>query len=199
MEVQEAVARISEIHAQLIKSEVFRGYRSWPMGATGALAVLAAALQTTIWPPASRTDFAVFWLLVAGVAGLVCCGDLAHGYLRATSASARRRTRYALGQFAPALVAGVVTTACLLESAPDLLPGLWCLFFALGLFSSRLHLPRQVGWVALWYLVAGTVLLWNLSGVPSPWGMGFSFGGGQLALAFVFLTRIERQEHGCSR
>ena len=45
------------------------------------------------------------------------------------------------------------------EFETELLPGVWALFHALGLFASRLHLPRAVGWVGLWYLAAGGWLL----------------------------------------
>ena len=58
----------------------------------------------------------------------------------------------ALGQFLPAVVVGTMVTAALVSS-PDtaaLLPGLWALVYALGLFSSRLHLPRAVGWADRW-------------------------------------------------
>ena len=198
MEVHDAASRLSEIHAQLLKSEVFRGYRSWPMLSSGLLALLGAVLQATVIPPASAHELALFWLAVAAVAGSICFGDLAFGYQASKSASDRRRTRNALGQFLPSLMAGIVVSVLLLDSAPQLLPGLWSLFFALALFSSRLHLPRQIGWVALWYLFAGSVLLSQAGSLPTAWGMGLCFGLGQLALAWVFYSSIERRHDDCA-
>ncbi|MHC5211054.1 MAG: hypothetical protein ACYTG2_10085 [Planctomycetota bacterium] len=198
IEVDEAVSRISEIHAQLLKSELFRGYRSWPMATTGVIGLVAALVQSTIWTPASGTAFVVFWLVIASICVSICLADLAYGYLQATSSTDRGRTRSAVSQFLPPLVAGAIATACLIDAAPQLLPGLWALFYSLGLFSSRLHLPRAVGWVGMWYLASGTALLWGAADVGSPWGMGLCFGVGQLALAWVFQTPVERGSHDVS-
>jgi hypothetical protein len=199
MELNEAVSRISEIHAQLLKSEVFRGYRSWPVAMTGLIGLCAALLQSLIWEPTTGTDFAVFWLIVAAVCISICFADLVHGYCTATSSADRGRTRSAVVQFLPALIAGAIATACLIETAPRLLPGIWAMFYSLGLFSSRLHLPRAVGWVALWYLLSGGLMLAVAPELDSPWGMGLCFGLGQLALAWVFYSRIERRIDGFAR
>jgi hypothetical protein len=199
MELNEAVSRISDIHAQLLKSEVFRGYRSWPVATTGLIGLCAAFLQSVVWVPATGTECAVFWVVVAGVCVSICFADLAHGYRHATSSAGRGRARSAVVQFLPPLLGGAIVTACLIETAPRLLPGLWALFYSLGLFSSRLHLPKAVGWVALWYLSVGSLMLWSASEIGSPWGMGLCFGLGQLALAWVLYTRIERAVDGVSR
>ena len=44
MELQKAISQISEIHAQVLRSEVFRGYRAVPMAITGGLAIAVAAI-----------------------------------------------------------------------------------------------------------------------------------------------------------
>jgi len=193
MELNEAVSRISEIHAQLLKSEVFRGYRSWPVAMTGLIGLCAALLQPVVWSPRTGTEFAVYWVVVASVCISICCADLVYGYCAATSSADRGRTRSAVVQFVPAWLAGAIATACLIETSPRLLPGLWAMFYALGLFSSRLHLPKAVGWVALWYLTSGGLMLSAAHEFVSPWGMGLCFGVGQLALAWVFYSRIERR------
>jgi hypothetical protein len=164
--------------------------------AIGLIGLSAALVQDTLWAPASGTGFAVFWLVVAGVCVSICMADLAYGYLQATSSTDRGRTRSAVTQCLPPLVAGAIATACLIEAAPELLPGLWAVFYSLGLFSSRLHLPKAVGWVGVWYLASGTVMLWGAADVGSPWSMGLCFGAGQLALAWVFHTPVERGSHG---
>ena len=199
MELNEAVSRISEIHAQLLKSEVFRGYRSWPVATTGLIGLCAAFLQSVVWVPATGTEYGIFWLIVASVCVSICFADLAYGYWHATSSADRRRTRSAVVQLLPPLFGGAIATACMIETAPRLLPGLWALFYSLGLFSSRLHLPRAVGWVALWYLSVGSLMLWSADEIGSPWGMGLCFGLGQLALAWVFYTRIERRVDGIAQ
>ena len=195
MEVNEAVSRISEIHAHLLKSELFRGYRPWPTAMTGAIAGIAAAVQATVLPAANAHEFALFWLVGGAACASLCFGDVARNYLRA-SPGERRRTLVALGQFAPTVVVGVIVSAMLIDRGPQYLPGLWSLLYALGLFSSRLHLPRSVGWVGLWFLATGTLLAVSGDAWRTPWSMGISFGCGQVALAAVFLHSIERSDRG---
>ena len=75
------------------------------------------------------------------------------------------------------------------------LPGLWAVLFSLGVFASRPYLPRIIGWVALYYLVAGTVLLAMAADSTSlsPWGMGLTFGLGQIASGIVLYWNLERK------
>lgn len=201
MRLQDAMSQISEIHDHLLKAEVFRGYRSWPMAATGVLAIAAAVLQSTWLVPADAIDFVLHWLVVAGFSAAVLSLDLAAGLLGDQRASQRRRTLRAVLQFAPALAAGGIVTVTLLRRGAFgacLLPGLWALVYALGLFASRLHLPRAAGWVAAWFLCAATFLLADAGSgsSPSPWAMGVPFGAGQLALAWVFHSNLERSRRG---
>lgn len=116
MRIEQALEQISAIHAQVLRSEVYRGYRARSAALTSLL-VLAAAV----------------------------------------------------------------------------LPGLWAAVFGLGVFASRPYLPRAVGWVALYYLLAGVVLLiLARPGVPSPWSVGLTFGFGQAAAAVVLWFHLER-------
>jgi hypothetical protein len=43
MELQRAITQISEIHAQVLRNELFRGYRAVPVAITSGLALVAAA------------------------------------------------------------------------------------------------------------------------------------------------------------
>ena len=63
-----------------------------------------------------------------------------------------------------------------------------------GVFASRPYLPRAIGWVALYYLIAGTVLLAKSADLasPSPWGMGVTFGFGQTVAGIVLYWDLER-------
>jgi hypothetical protein len=104
-----------------------------------------------------------------------------------------------LAQFLPALVAGASVSGTVVRINPALivaLPGLWSLFFGLGIFASRPYLPRASGWVALFYFGCGITLLWlSPTGVPhSPWSVGGTFGAGQLLAALVLYLNRERDE-----
>jgi hypothetical protein len=197
MELQRALSQISEIHAQVLRSEVFRGYRAVPMAITAALAVLAAGVQATWLRPLDVGAFAAWWLGVCGLCAVVCGVDLCLR-LRVED-GVRGRLAPVLAQFLPSLIAGAAVTAVLLSSEPAAagrLPGWWALLFGLGVCSSRPYLHRAVGWVGAFYVAAGVLLL-ALSapdGVPSPWTMGATFGAGQAALAAVLYWHVERRE-----
>ena len=75
---------------------------------------------------------------------------------------AKEMTHAAVEQFLPAIVAGVLLTAVLVEAAPQsvwMLPGLWEVIFSLGIFASCRFLPRPMFAVGLWYLAAGLACL----------------------------------------
>ena len=60
MELREALQQISDIRQQMAQSEVFRGYRSLTVGASGVLGLLAAAVQTR-WVADPATDLERYW------------------------------------------------------------------------------------------------------------------------------------------
>ena len=105
-----------------------------------------------------------------------------------------------VGQFLPALVAGAMVTGALVRLSPALaalLPGLWALFFGVGIFAARPYVPRASGWVALYYWTAGLLLLWVSHGADmlSPVGgrrhvRGRTMPGGGRAL-LESRTRLE--------
>ena len=50
MDLTNALDRIEEIHAQIAKGEVFRGYRPVPVAVAGAVGLLAGWLQPRVLP-----------------------------------------------------------------------------------------------------------------------------------------------------
>ncbi len=201
MELNKALAQISEIHAQVLKSEIFSGYRAITMASTGALALGAAGLQQSLMPAESMTRFILYWLLVACAGAFVCGADIFFRSMQQERASLRRRSILVVAQVLPALLVGAVISVILVQKHPSmlgLLPGLWCLLFALSILSSRLQLPKTIGWVAAYYVLAGIYLLWiaSPSAIPSPWCMGMTFGFGQLAMALVIQMNLPRRELG---
>jgi hypothetical protein len=205
MKFGEALSRISEIHDQLAKGEVYRGLRSVPIGLSAACGFLGVAVEGWVLPLASSVETVLFWCVVAAVSGVVGSSELLYSYLFVDDPYARRRTRRVVGQFVPSLAAGAaITWPALQESAAlvPFLPGAWALLFGLGVFASRPYLPRAVGWVGLYYLAAGA---WFLSrtgdatlaveGVRlAGWEVGGTFGCGQAALAVVLYWNLERRE-----
>jgi hypothetical protein len=197
MQLNKALEQISEIHAQVLKAEVFRGYRAATMSITAGVALGAAALQAGGFHASTAEDFVVFWVGVALLCAAICGVDIFRGTLQQVHRGQRWRTVLVVAQSVPALLVGAVVTAILLQRAGSaaMLPGLWSMLFALGIWSSRPYLPKAIGLVALFYVLAGTWLLAGARGthVPSPWEMGLTFGVGQSALALVLYLNIERR------
>jgi hypothetical protein len=192
-----ALDQIEEIHRQIAKGEVYRGYRSVPVALSGVIGLVAAGLQPAALGPADPVGFALYWTAVAAAAAFVGSSEIIYNYVVHEDATGRRKTRRVVGQFLPSLVGGAAMTVCftrLSAALVPLLPGLWAICFGIGIFASRPYLPRASGWIALFYYAAGFTLLWTARG-PEPltgWWVGGTFGVGQLLAAVVLWWNLER-------
>ncbi|MBI2192726.1 MAG: hypothetical protein HYU36_12155 [Planctomycetes bacterium] len=199
MELNKALNQLAEIHRHLAKSEVYRGYRSFPVALTGVFALFGGALQAYALDIQSPTQFVLFWSTIA-VASLLPVGvEVLIDYLQRSTPVARRLTRRVIGQLLPSITVGAVVTASITVLHPGfipLLPGLWALLISLGIFASRPYLPRAIGWVGLFYFFAGLVLLVRDSAqpIPGPRGMAIVFGIGQNLAAVVLYWNLERKD-----
>lgn len=195
MELRRALAQVAEIQDQLTRTEVYRGYRSIPVAASGIIGLAAAALQPADLD-AEPLWFVVYWVAVAAGAGLVGTSEIAYNYVVHDHSLARQRTRRVIGQLLPSLVGAAIITGCLVHLSPALvriLPGIWAICFGLGIFASRPFIVRASGWVALYFYAAGVVLLWTARepGTLSGWSVGGVFGVGQLLTAAVLYWNLE--------
>ncbi|MEZ5319774.1 MAG: hypothetical protein R2752_20400 [Vicinamibacterales bacterium] len=199
-EVTRALEQIEAIHDHLARGHIYRGWRPVPVAASGLVGLGAAAWQPAVQSAPDANAFAMFWLVAAAVAMAIGCAEIVWHYAWRARAVDRRQTRFVLGQFLPALVAGLVASFALLsQPAPlvGLLPGLWALLFGVGIFAASPCLPRGSRGVALFYWTAGVGLLVAATGtrVPSPWSVGLTFGLGQLLAAAVLAVGRERTRH----
>jgi hypothetical protein len=197
-DVGRALKQIAEIHEQLAKGEVYRGWRPVPVALSGVVGLAAATWQSTAMGSLEPWGFTLYWLAVAAVAILVGCAEIAWHYLLRSTETERRQSRQVIGQFLPALVAGAIATVAVMRLSPALvalLPGLWALFFGVGVFAARPYVPRQSIWVALYYWTTGLGLLWFAQGADqiSPWTVGGTFGVGQLVAAATLYWNLERR------
>jgi hypothetical protein len=201
MDLSRALGQLADIHQQIAKSEIYRGYRSLPIAASGLIGLVAAWAQTPALGASDPIGFVLYWATIAGCAGFVGASEIIYNYVVHDDRIARRRTRQVVGQFLPSLLAGVAITISFVHLSAalvPLLPGLWAICFGIGTFASRPYLPRASGWVALFYYAAGMVLLWLARG-PEPlsgWWVGGTFGTGQLLAALVLYWNLEREEGG---
>ncbi len=203
MQIDTALEQISEIHEHLAKSQIYRGYRTVPVVVSGILAIVAAGVQPFIVSGVDPRSYVLYWTLVAVVAFFIAGGSIIRGYLLEDDPHVRKRTRAVTGQLAPSLAVGVIVTLAFLlaeeQSLVSFLPGIWALLYGLGLFSSKPFLPRMVGWVAVFYILCGCVLLRRAVGLApgslSPWATGIPFGVGQLLGGLILYWKLERKRH----
>ncbi len=203
MELQDALAQLSEIRLHVARTEPFRGYRAATAAFSAVVAVVTAAVQAVIVPdPAAHSQaYLLLWIVAAIFCVAVTALEMVVRCRRSMSPTAGRMTWLAVEQFLPCTIAGAVLTFVLAVAAPDsiwMLPGLWGMLFSLGIFASSRLLPRPVIWVAWYYLTCGALSLAFAQGVHvfSPWAMGVAFGGGQFLTAVVLYFTLERQHDG---
>jgi type IV secretory pathway TrbD component len=198
MDVNNAISQISEINRYLAKSELFYGYKPGIVMSVGIVAFIMAAVQTWLIVPASDMIFLIQWFIAGSVISIIIFGNILFNYLKSKSNFEIQQMSRVFLQFVPSLAAGFIITSVLFfldNSAIKYLPGLWAILFSLGIFSMRPYLPRMVGYVALFYLIAGGIMLclanYDLS--FSPWCMGATFGTGHLFAALILKLNIERK------
>jgi hypothetical protein len=191
-DLHKALAEIHLIRGQLARNAEFRGYGPATLAATGALALLAAAVQGH-WlrdPGHEIAPYLTIWMATAAVSLFIISIETVVRARRVHSGLAMEMIHSALEQFLPPIVAGLLLTVVIAGCAQQslwMLPGLWQLLFSMGVFASCRFLPRQMFAVGVWYLAAGLTCLALGGGTRafSPWAMGLPFGIGQLLVATV--------------
>jgi hypothetical protein len=197
MDLSRALGQLADIHQQIAKGEIYRGYRSVPVAASGLIGLAAAWAQPPALGSSDPVGFVLYWTVIATCAGFVGASEIIYNYVVHDDRAARRQTTRVVGQFLPSVLAGAIITASFVHLSAalvPLLPGLWAICFGIGIFASRPYLPRASGWVALLYYAAGVALLWIARG-PEPlrgWWVGGTFGAGQLMAALVLYWNLER-------
>src|SRR5262249_13935785 len=140
MELRDALTQISEIRRQMARTEVFRGYRSMPVAFSGLLALVAGAIQATwvVDPAEQMSAYLALWVAAAIVSAIGAGTEMTLRARQSSSPWRREITWLAVEQFLPCLVAGGLLTFVLARYAPEslwMLPGLWQIFFSLGIFA----------------------------------------------------------------
>ena len=201
MELREALSHIAEIRARVAVMEGFRGYRAFPVGVSGVLAVVVAAVQPALVPtPADDLPrYLALWLTTAFAGATAAASGIWWRWRTVDQPLSQQLTRLAVSQFLPCLAAGAMVTLVIARHAPEvgwMLPGLWQVLFSLGVFASCRLLPRPILGVAVFYLACGSLNLaaHSTSSSFSPWGMAVPFGLGQLATAGILYWHLERHD-----
>src|SRR3970040_1207570 len=90
MDVSRALAQIADIHQQMAKGEVYRGYRSLPVAASGVMGMVAAWAQPQGLGVRDPVGFVIYWTAIAACAGVVGTSEIVYHYLVHEDAAARR-------------------------------------------------------------------------------------------------------------
>lgn len=189
-DLNRALADIADIRSQMAAGTVFQGFGPAVIAASGILALGTMSAQW-IWPQAfasSQGAMLFLWVAVAVVSFLMIAFETRARSRRIHGGLADEMVQNMLLQFMPIGFAGTAIGAVILLFTPSdlwLLPGLWQLLVALGLFASQKALPQQIMIAAAWYFIAGVVVLiiGAKSGMVNPLMMGVPFTIGQLLLA----------------
>ncbi len=161
-DLYKALAQIHAIRDQLARGSEFRGYGPETVAATGVLAGAAALFQSAVLkdPQTHIEQFLIIWISTAALAVLVSGYQTITRTRRVHTGLVRQMISSALESFAPAVAAGMLVTVVLARTSPQelwLLPGLWQIFYALGLFASCRFVPRPMLAVGLWFLATGAL------------------------------------------
>jgi hypothetical protein len=192
-DLNKALVEISSIRRQLAHSTEFRGYGPATLAATGVFAILAAAVQAICLPDPSKhiPAYLAIWISTAVLSAALIGVQTVTRTHRMHSGMADEMIHMAVEQFLPAAGAGALLTFVLVVAVPSaawMLPGLWQIIFALGVFSSCRFLPRSMPVAGAWYLLSGlTCILLAGNRALSPWTMAVAFGAGQLLVAAILL------------
>jgi hypothetical protein len=193
MEVRQALADLAEVRGRLATVQRFDGYSGPAAIASGIVAIGAGIAQAVLAPepqsPADRLLYLWIWLACLGCALAINYGAILVWRARNRGAQAKIQIRTVGMSILPAIAAGGVMTLALVQRGlTDLLPGLWCATYALGLFASRAMVPRDVVIVAIAFGAVGAVLLLSTHIHPLAWWiMPTAFGLGQVAIGIIVL------------
>jgi hypothetical protein len=200
MELREALLQIAEIRQQMAKGDVFRGYRSAPVALSGLVALAAAIVQSVLvgQPAHEPAVYLGLWIIAAAVSIAGVAIEMTWRLNLVRDRTHFVVARLAVEQFLPSIMAGALVTTVIARYAPEhfaLLPGLWQIFFGLGIFASARLLPKLIFLIGAFYFVCGVVVLMLApSGLSlSPWCMGLPFGAGQLLASGILYWTLERR------
>jgi hypothetical protein len=203
MEFQQALADLAEVRGRLATEQRFDGYSGWAAISSGIVALVAGGAQRVLDPhpvTTPETNFYLFvWLSCLGIALGINYGAILAWRARHRDSQSLAQMRTVGWSILPAVAAGgVITAALIMRGLLNLLPGMWCAAYALGLFASRNMVPRNVVYIAVAFgLFASLLLLVPQIDALAWWVMPTAFGGGQIAIGAIVRSRSddERSEH----
>ena len=198
MEVSRALADLEEVRTRLAAVQRFRGLSGGAAFASGVAALGSGFIQASTVPyPVSAAEgarYVAIWIACLACSLLVNYGAIVLWLVRHWSVRSRVELRTVGMTILPSVVAGgLISAALVLRGELGLLPGVWCLCYALGLISSRAMAPPGIGWIAALFAAGGAALLFAPgNNALAWWVMPATFGIGQIFIgALVARNAVE--------
>jgi len=180
-ELERALADIAEVRERLVAAQRFRGYSALAAGISGLFALAAGGVQAVLvgtpsTPHDGRIYFAI-WFVCCAASMAVNYGAIAQWFVNDASARERWQTRTVGLSILPAVILGAALSFAVLHVQEfALLPGVWFGCYGVGLFASRLTIPRGVLPIAGAFVAIGAALLFAPASISLQWwipAMGF--------------------------
>ena len=198
-EVEQAIAQIADIRAQLAASTRFRGYAPEAVGVVALLSLMITVMQV-FWPEsyaANDQQYVLIWSLMMGGGCLLIGGEAILRTRRTRDCMAHPMLISAMRIIAPAIVIAAAVPAAVLIYAPQaswFVPGIWQMLIGLVAFASYSTMPRNIIWGAAWFLCSGAVGLFlaGAQGGLTPLVAGVPFVIGHFGMAWILRERKER-------
>ena len=199
MRLDDALDQIADIRLQMAATRVFRGYRCASTLFSAVIAVITAIIQHFWIPDAAHhvEAYLQLWFSAGAICIAVVAGSMIIRYRRSDSPLDRELALTAIQQFLPCLIVGGLFTYVLGDVAWQtmwIVPGLWSIFFGMGIIASRPLLPAGTMFVGAFYLLCGLISIeWaRLYEAFSPWAMAIPFGVGQAMASGILYWKLER-------
>lgn len=198
-ETDNAINKLEEIHAQLAKSGIYRGYRSVYVAVSGLIAFIATLCYPAFVEYTVSRAFVYYWVAVALINCTLAAGMIFYQYIKTETRFEKQKILKVSAQFAHMFIAGAIVTIAITYSDSSyipLLPGIWAVLFGMGIVTMRPYLPALVILAVFYYFLAGAVLFILSRTHPGllAQAMGAGFGLGQLISAGILYWSIERGE-----
>lgn len=191
MEVSRAIADLEEVRTRLVAVQRFRGLSGGAAFASGVAAIGSGLIQAVSVPQpltaGEGTRYLAIWIACLACSLAVNYGAIVLWLARHWSVRSRVELKTVGMTILPSIVAGGLFTAAFIARGElGLLPGMWCLCYALGLIASRAMAPPGIGWVATFFAAGGTALLFAPgSNALAWWAMPATFGIGQIVIGLL--------------
>lgn len=195
-DLDSALDDIARLREQLAASSRFQGLAPGVVALTGG-----SAFALGLWQYFTQDDNLIVWIMLAAICALMIGTEAVTRARKAHRSMADKMLGSTLNRFLPVATAGAISGIIVLIRVPEfarILPGMWQLLMAIGIFAVLTGLPRQMAIAGSFYFLTGAASLFlsGQQGPPVTWLMALPFGVGQLLVAAILYRASQEAHHG---